>query len=160
MRTDGVNLSPEAVEALRDVIGTVFGPAQLPAAPWQYKSRAKNAQEAHEAIRPTNPALLPDQAAAMLTPDQVWEAHLACQRCSRALHGMRRLLAVLSVRLAKTAAELAFRSSCCGCRLCCCFVDRKARLYGLIWRRAVASQMNAAELEQVTAAIGWLALGG
>jgi reverse gyrase len=71
MRTDGVNLSAEAVESLRDLIGSLYGASYLPPAGLRvYKSRAKNAQEAHEAIRPTNPALLPGQVQG-LTSDQV-----------------------------------------------------------------------------------------
>lgn len=71
MRTDGVNLSAEAVESLRGMIGGHFGAGYLPPAGSRvYKSRAKNAQEAHEAIRPTDPGLLPGQVQG-LTPDQV-----------------------------------------------------------------------------------------
>lgn len=71
MRTDGVTLSAEAVEGLRGVIATHYGQAYLPPPGSRvYKSRAKNAQEAHEAIRPTNPALLPGQGLG-LTADQV-----------------------------------------------------------------------------------------
>ena len=71
MRTDGVNLSPEAIDSLRDVIKTRYGPEYLPSSgPRAYRSRAKNAQEAHEAIRPTNPDLLPDRVSG-LTSEQV-----------------------------------------------------------------------------------------
>jgi DNA topoisomerase-1 len=71
MRTDGVNLSAEAVDTLRDLIGSQYGANYLPPAGSRvYKTRAKNAQEAHEAIRPTNPALLPGDVQG-LTPDQV-----------------------------------------------------------------------------------------
>lgn len=72
MRTDGVNISSEAVELLRDVICHRYGAEYLPASgPRVYKSRAKNAQEAHEAIRPTNPDLAPNQVSGTLTSDQV-----------------------------------------------------------------------------------------
>ena len=54
MRTDGVDLAPEAVAAARDVIAKDFGDAYVPAAPRHYTVKAKNAQEAHEAIRPTD----------------------------------------------------------------------------------------------------------
>jgi DNA topoisomerase-1 len=75
MRTDGVNLSAEAVDSLRDLIGGQYGASYLPPAGLRvYKTRAKNAQEAHEAIRPTNPALLPSQVQG-LTPDQVGGAN-------------------------------------------------------------------------------------
>lgn len=71
MRTDGVNLSAEAVGALRELIGSQYGAEYLPPAGARvYKSRAKNAQEAHEAIRPTDPSLLP-AAVQGLTPDEV-----------------------------------------------------------------------------------------
>jgi DNA topoisomerase IA len=71
MRTDGVNLSAEAVDTLRGLIGSQYGASYLPPAGSRvYKTRAKNAQEAHEAIRPTNPALLPGDVEG-LTPDQV-----------------------------------------------------------------------------------------
>jgi hypothetical protein len=71
MRTDGVNLSAEAVDTLRDLISSEYGSSYLPPAGSRvYKSRAKNAQEAHEAIRPTNPALLPGDVQG-LTSDQV-----------------------------------------------------------------------------------------
>ena len=53
MRTDGVSTAPEAVTEARQVIGERFGAAYVPAEPRYYKTKAKNAQEAHEAIRPT-----------------------------------------------------------------------------------------------------------
>lgn len=72
MRTDGVNISSEAAESLRHVITKTYGPEYLPiSGPRVSKSRAKNAQEAHEAIRPTNPDLLPNQVLRTLTPEQV-----------------------------------------------------------------------------------------
>ena len=52
MRTDGVAISAEAIAAARQLIGGEFGPRYLPDAPRVYRSPAKNAQEAHEAIRP------------------------------------------------------------------------------------------------------------
>lgn len=73
MRTDGVNISSEAVQSLRDVIANRYGSSYLPSSgPRVYKSRAKNAQEAHEAIRPTDPQMAPDQISG-LTDDQVGE---------------------------------------------------------------------------------------
>jgi DNA topoisomerase-1 len=93
MRTDGVQLAKEAVTAMREQIKADFGPDYVPAAPREYLSKSKNAQEAHEAIRPTDISLLPSKVAKMLAPDQ-------------------------------------------------------ARLYELIYKRALACQMQAAELDQ------------
>ncbi|HUB46771.1 MAG TPA: type I DNA topoisomerase [Acetobacteraceae bacterium] len=94
MRTDGVQMAREAVFAIRDHVKDTYGPDYLPGAPREYQTRVKNAQEAHEAIRPTDVARTPDSVARDLTPDQ-------------------------------------------------------RRLYELIWKRAVASQMQSAELDQV-----------
>lgn len=60
MRTDGVDVTPEALTEARKVLGDRFGPAYVPEQPRIYKTKAKNAQEAHEAIRPTNLARHPD----------------------------------------------------------------------------------------------------
>ena len=92
MRTDSVALSEEAVAAIRALVGERFGARYLPGAPRRFKTSTKNAQEAHEAIRPTDPARTPEEVAAFLEPDE-------------------------------------------------------RRLYELIWRRAVASQMAAAEID-------------
>ncbi len=94
MRTDGVQMAREAIAAIRDHVKDEFGPKYLPGAPREYTSRAKNAQEAHEAIRPTDVSRTPDSIAGGLNSDQ-------------------------------------------------------RRLYELIWKRAVASQMQSAELDQV-----------
>jgi DNA topoisomerase-1 len=94
MRTDGVQMAKEAINAIRDHVRGSFGPNYLPGAPREYTSRAKNAQEAHEAIRPTDVTRTPDQVVSGLNNDQ-------------------------------------------------------RRLYELIWKRAVASQMQSAELDQV-----------
>ena len=95
MRTDSVNLSDEALEEIRDVIARDFGTKALPDQPNVYKTKSKNAQEAHEAVRPTS---------ALRTPAQV----------SRFLE------------------------------------DDARRLYELIWKRAVASQMVPATLNTVS----------
>jgi DNA topoisomerase-1 len=95
MRTDGVQLAKEAVEAMRGQIKKDFGPDYLPVAPREYTSKAKNAQEAHEAIRPTDISLTPSRVAKMLNGEQ-------------------------------------------------------ARLYELIYKRALACQMQAAELDQTS----------
>jgi DNA topoisomerase-1 len=93
MRTDGVQTTPEGIAQAREVIGETFGPAFVPAEARLYKTKAKNAQEAHEAIRPTNIARRPD-----------------------------------SLRLESDLQ----------------------RLYELIWKRMVASQMEAARLDRTT----------
>ena len=61
MRTDGVDMSPEAVSATRSLIVEKYGRKFVPSRERRYRSRAKNAQEAHECIRPTEPRRLPDQ---------------------------------------------------------------------------------------------------
>ncbi|MBR9971926.1 type I DNA topoisomerase [Magnetospirillum sulfuroxidans] len=94
MRTDGVQMAAEAIAATRDLIAKDFGRDYVPGAPRLYKTKAKNAQEAHECIRPTDLFRRPDQLARTLDRDQL-------------------------------------------------------RLYELIWKRTVASQMAAAELDQV-----------
>ncbi len=95
MRTDGVQIAGEAIAAARSVIGQDFGDRYVPEKPRAYSSKAKNAQEAHEAIRPTDLARRPKDVAKFLDPDQ-------------------------------------------------------ARLYELIWKRTMASQMESAVLERTT----------
>jgi DNA topoisomerase-1 len=95
MRTDGVAISGEAIAVARHLIGGEFGPRYVPDQPRVYRSPAKNAQEAHEAIRPTDIDRKPADIAADLDRDQ-------------------------------------------------------RRLYELIWKRTVASQMASALLDQVT----------
>ncbi len=94
MRTDGVQISAEAIEGTRRLIAERFGGDYLPVVPRVYKTKARNAQEAHEAIRPTDVSRTPDDVAQFLPSDE-------------------------------------------------------HRLYGLIWTRAVASQMESARLDQV-----------
>ncbi len=94
MRTDGVQMAREAISAARNVIQETHGSKYLPSTPREYKSKAKNAQEAHEAIRPTDVRRTPDSVAQYLNPDQL-------------------------------------------------------KLYTLIWKRTLASQMEAAILDQV-----------
>ena len=98
MRTDGVTIIPEAISAIRDLIEQDYSRRYLPPFIREYKAKAKNAQEAHEAIRPTDAGRKPGDVARHLERDQ-------------------------------------------------------ARLYELIWKRAVTSQMASAELEQTTAEI-------
>ena len=70
MRTDGVQIAEEAIAATRQVIGADYGQRYLPAAPRHYQTKAKNAQEAHEAIRPTDLARRPRAAKSFLDADQ------------------------------------------------------------------------------------------
>src|SRR5690606_20884558 len=95
MRTDGVQIAPEASAAARDTLGRGFGERYLPEKPRYYSTQAKNAQEAHEAIRPTDFFRTPASVRAHLDADQF-------------------------------------------------------RLYDIIWKRAIASQMNSAEIERTT----------
>jgi DNA topoisomerase I len=95
MRTDGIDMAPEAIGAIRSMLGKQYGAEYVPDAPRAYQNKSKNAQEAHEAVRPTDPNRLPAQVAKRLDRDQ-------------------------------------------------------ARLYELIWNRAVASQMQSAELERTS----------
>jgi len=96
MRTDGVYVTPEGIAQAREAIGQRFGPAYVPAEPRYYKTKAKNAQEAHEAIRPTNILRSPD-----------------------------------TLRLDSDLQ----------------------RLYELIWKRMIASQMESARLDRTTVEI-------
>ena len=84
MRTDGIDMAPEAVTACREAIGDRFGKEYVPASPRVYKNKAKNAQEAHECIRPTD--MTADAESLRLSePDQrklydlIWKRTLACQ---------------------------------------------------------------------------------
>ncbi len=85
MRTDSTHLSQEAVAELREVIAREFGADALPAAANEYRTKSKNAQEAHEAIRPTSAKLTPKSVAAYLNPDEqklyelIWKRAVACQ---------------------------------------------------------------------------------
>lgn len=85
MRTDSVNLSEEAIQELRGFISETYGAEQLPKQPRLYKTKAKNAQEAHEAIRTTSILRLPNDLKAHLTKDQhrlyelIWKRTVACQ---------------------------------------------------------------------------------
>ena len=94
MRTDSVSLAAEALREIRDVITRLYGEATLPEAPRIYRTKSKNAQEAHEAVRPTSPARTPEMLAGRIDADE-------------------------------------------------------HKLYTLIWRRAVASQMEAAVFDTV-----------
>jgi DNA topoisomerase I len=85
MRTDGVDLAPEAVASARRVIAKDFGDNYVPSSPRRYTAKAKNAQEAHEAIRPTDMTKRPRDVARHLEPEQaklyelIWTRTIACQ---------------------------------------------------------------------------------
>jgi DNA topoisomerase I len=107
MRTDGIDMAPEAMTMARDAIRDRFGAEYVPSAPRIYKNKAKNAQEAHECIRPTDMAK--DAAALKLTePDQrklydlIWKRTLACQ--------------MESARLERTTVEIGSKDEQVGLR--------------------------------------------
>ncbi|MEX0872891.1 MAG: DNA topoisomerase I [Aquisalimonadaceae bacterium] len=85
MRTDSVNLANEAVQEIRGVIAERFGKDKVPETPQTYRTKAKNAQEAHEAIRPTEAARHPDDVRRHLSDDQrrlyelIWKRAVASQ---------------------------------------------------------------------------------
>ncbi|WP_296765473.1 type I DNA topoisomerase [Sediminimonas sp.] len=90
MRTDGIDMAPEAVMAARDAITARYGADYVPKSPRMYKNKAKNAQEAHECIRPTE--MTRDAAALKLSDgdqrklyDLIWKRTLACQMAAAKL---------------------------------------------------------------------------
>ncbi len=90
MRTDGIDMAPEAVAAARDVIADRYGAEYVPDSPRMYKNKAKNAQEAHECIRPTD--MSRDAKALKVTDedqrklyDLIWKRTIACQMAAARL---------------------------------------------------------------------------
>ncbi|WP_133130374.1 type I DNA topoisomerase [Legionella yabuuchiae] len=85
MRTDSVNLAAEAIEEIRAYINQQYGDSYCPKSPRVFKTKSKNAQEAHEAIRPTSIKRTPTMVKDALTPDQlklyqlIWKRTVACQ---------------------------------------------------------------------------------
>ncbi|WP_297809301.1 type I DNA topoisomerase [uncultured Methylophaga sp.] len=85
MRTDSVTLADEAVNEIRGFIADKYGKKMVPGKPQEYKTKSKNAQEAHEAIRPTSVLRSPEDMKAYLTSDQlklytlIWQRTMACQ---------------------------------------------------------------------------------
>lgn len=85
MRTDGVDMAPEAIAATRRAIGREFGDQYVPDVPRRYQTKAKNAQEAHEAVRPTDMGRRPKDVARFLEPEQarlyelIWLRTMASQ---------------------------------------------------------------------------------
>ncbi len=85
MRTDSVNLAQEALEEIRAFVKKRYGARQIPAQPRRYKTKSKNAQEAHEAIRPTSAVRTPAELKPYLSSEQyrlyelIWKRTVACQ---------------------------------------------------------------------------------
>tara|TARA_R110002049_G_scaffold30729_2_gene105040 strand:- start:421 stop:2865 length:2445 start_codon:yes stop_codon:yes gene_type:complete len=85
MRTDSVTLANVAVEEIRQLIAERYGKENVPEEPRQFKNRSKNAQEAHEAVRPTSVAYTPELLKGSLDDDQmklytlIWKRTMACQ---------------------------------------------------------------------------------
>ncbi|MDH3811149.1 MAG: DNA topoisomerase I [Gammaproteobacteria bacterium] len=85
MRTDSVTLAEVAVAEIRDIIAERYGKQNVPEEPRSFKNKSKNAQEAHEAIRPTSVAFIPDEIKGSLDEDQfklyslIWKRTMACQ---------------------------------------------------------------------------------
>ena len=109
MRTDSVSLSSEALSELRDVIARDFGTKALPDKPNFYQTKSKNAQEAHEAVRPTSALRTPQQVGRYLTDDErrlyelIWKRAVASQMVPATLN-------TVSVDLA-AGSEHSFRAS-------------------------------------------------
>ncbi|MBD9536917.1 DNA topoisomerase I [Stenotrophomonas sp. STM01] len=109
MRTDSVNLSQDALAEIRDVIARDYGTSSLPDKPNVYTTKSKNAQEAHEAVRPTSALRTPAQVGKYLTDDErklyelIWKRAVACQMIPATLN-------TVSVDLA-AGSEHVFRAS-------------------------------------------------
>jgi DNA topoisomerase-1 len=116
MRTDGVQMAAEAINGCRQLIKAEYGDPYLPTAPRHYKSKAKNAQEAHECIRPTDVTRRPADIAQFLDADQqklytlIWKRTLASQMESAVLDQVAIDLASADgqVRLRATGSVIAF----------------------------------------------------
>jgi DNA topoisomerase-1 len=116
MRTDSVNLSSEAMDASRRLIGQRYGARYVPEKPRHYKTKAKNAQEAHEAIRPTDVFRTPKEVAGFLDDDRrrlyelIWKRTVACQMAAALLDRVTADIAGrdAAVRLRATGQTVAF----------------------------------------------------
>jgi DNA topoisomerase I len=110
MRTDSVQISREALAACRRQIAQQYGERYLPETPRAYRTRTKNAQEAHEAIRPTELARRPEQVARFLDDDQrrlyelIWKRTMASQMASA-------LLDRVTAELASSDGQIGFRAT-------------------------------------------------
>src|SRR2546429_3820921 len=114
MRTDSVNLSAQAVDAARGFIGEKYGAEYVPAAARAYKAKSKNAQEAHEAIRPTLASRTPESVKKYLSKDQyrvyelIWQRFVACQM-NDANYAKRRIdIAAVEYLLRASGSKLKF----------------------------------------------------
>ena len=91
MRTDGITLSNDAISSIRNMIGGIYGDTLLPKSPRIYKSKTKNAQEAHEAIRPTDIKRTPQSLKSILSDEEyvlydlIWKRTMACQMANAIL---------------------------------------------------------------------------
>ena len=103
MRTDSVAVAPEAVQAVRSVIAADFGSGALPSSARQFRTRARNAQEAHEAIRPVDPSRRPSMVGTMARGDEgrlyglIWSRMVASQMASARVRTDRATIEALSV---------------------------------------------------------------
>ena len=110
MRTDGVQIAREATAAARGVIGEAYGAAYVPDQPRGYKSTARNAQEAHEAIRPTGVERRPEHLARYLDADQrrlyelIWKRTVASQMASARI-------GLTAIDIADASGRCAFRTT-------------------------------------------------
>lgn len=110
MRTDGVTMAQEAVVGVRNLIGKDYGARYLPASPIFYKSKVKNAQEAHEAIRPTDITRTPQSVSRYLDPGQlklyelIWKRTVASQMANA-------LLDQVVVDLMETSKKIVLRAN-------------------------------------------------
>ena len=108
MRTDSVNISSEAIQEMREIIPVSYGSEYLPEEPREYINKSKNAQEAHEAIRPTSLDRKPDDLKNTLTTDQfnlyslIWKRTIASQMNDAIMN---------TVSVEMTASDFMFRSS-------------------------------------------------
>ena len=98
MRTDSLHLADEAIAEIRGLIESRFGKSNLPDSPRVFKNKSKNAQEAHEAIRPTSVLHTPEAIKDRLKPDQfalyelIWKRTMACQMRHATLNNVSILL--------------------------------------------------------------------
>ncbi|ORU92673.1 MAG: DNA topoisomerase I [Cycloclasticus sp. symbiont of Bathymodiolus heckerae] len=94
MRTDSVNLAEEAVDEIRELIGSRYGKDNVPKTPPVYKTKSKNAQEAHEAIRPSAATKIPEDIRGSLSSDQyklyllIWKRTVASQMVHASIDGV------------------------------------------------------------------------
>ncbi|HXH72715.1 MAG TPA: type I DNA topoisomerase [Mariprofundaceae bacterium] len=114
MRTDSVSLAADALDEIRAEIGKQYGKEYLPAKARVFKTKSKNAQEAHEAIRPTSAARTPESLQGVLEPDAarlyalIWQRAMACQMEAAVLDQVRADMVSGDLTLRATGSTLAF----------------------------------------------------